>query len=535
MNKKRVLALVLTTVVTAGLLMTGCKKEIKTNPADNKKEDTPLTFSMYIDYDWSNNAKWASKAKGEQWIEENKKVTIDWVLSNGAAKQKFSTMVAANELPDVIQSDRGGQNIEKLIKANQLVDLTPYYNKYPNMKKMIAPETLNMLKSEDGKIYVIPNWPVNPSDGKVIGGNAGWVINKEIHKALGSPKLETFDELYEYLKAVKAKYPDVIPFEAGNSFMARGVVYAGYRENAMLNFWEDYLAYPDGKEFKLITEEPAFKESALFMSKLFREKLISQDAFTQTKDQVIAKFKNGKVAVAAGWDVQNNAKDAAKEMAAQNPETGYEFITPIKKPGISKVTVAGYNTLGWNVTAITKAAKDPERIFEYFDWNMSPEGQNIMAFGPKGLFWNEVNEKGYAIPNDAFKNAKPEELKDLGFAGIGHASFTDGAKAFRDTLLPEKDRDWGTQQRIKVISNTTFDSTAFTSLIPTADTEEGKIYTRCKDLYQQAFAKMIFAKNDAEVNSIIEKLTKDLIDQGYEKVLKVMSDKYANNLKVMGK
>ena len=49
MNKRRVAALVLTTVVTAGLILSGCKKEPKTNPVDTPKKDTPLTFSMYID------------------------------------------------------------------------------------------------------------------------------------------------------------------------------------------------------------------------------------------------------------------------------------------------------------------------------------------------------------------------------------------------------------------------------------------------------------------------------------------------------
>lgn len=48
-------------------------------------------------------------------------------------------------------------------------------------------------------------------------GNGGYAINNKIYKDLGSPKLETFDDLYSYLKLVKEKHPEVVPFEVGIS------------------------------------------------------------------------------------------------------------------------------------------------------------------------------------------------------------------------------------------------------------------------------------------------------------------------------
>lgn len=62
-------------------------------------------------------------------------------------------------------------------------------------------------------------------------GNGGYAVNNKIYKELGSPKLETFDDLYAYLKLVKEKYPDIIPFEVGMLGQGIDFLYAGMAED----------------------------------------------------------------------------------------------------------------------------------------------------------------------------------------------------------------------------------------------------------------------------------------------------------------
>ncbi|UUZ86270.1 extracellular solute-binding protein [Paenibacillus sp. P26] len=226
----------------------------------------PLTFTFYGNYDWYNMPAWGEDA-ASKWIKENKKVDIKAVSSGGAAAQKLNTMIASGDLPDVVWLERSG-DVEKLRAADMLVPLDDYINKYPNLKKWLGEAGLNMLRASDGKIYGFPNWYTNRPN-----GNAGYVVNKKIYKELGSPKLETTDDLYNYLKAVKEKYPNVIPFEPhlGKDGQGLDVIYSAFAENHP-NVYVGNRAVPSGDKLTSIFTDPVFRETMQYESKLFREK-----------------------------------------------------------------------------------------------------------------------------------------------------------------------------------------------------------------------------------------------------------------------
>ncbi|MGV2643655.1 extracellular solute-binding protein, partial [Clostridium perfringens] len=171
------------------------------------------------------------------------------------AQQKFNTMIASTELPDVMWMDRG-PDVEKLRQADMLVPYDEYLDKYPNLKEWMGEEGLNMLRSPDGKLYQFPNWYTNQPN-----GNAGYVVNKQIYHELGSPKLETTDDLYEYLKAVKAKYVDkVVPFEPHVQGQGIEVLYSAFAENALTR-WISIRGVPNGDKLSSIFTDPIFRES----------------------------------------------------------------------------------------------------------------------------------------------------------------------------------------------------------------------------------------------------------------------------------
>ena len=372
----------------------------------------------------------------QKWLQEEKKMTMTEVSSNGNAKQKFGTMVASHSLPDVIALDPIFPEFENLVKNNQLVPLDDYMAKYPNLKELIDPDALGMLKASDGKVYGMPSWFESSRNTDHM-ASYGWIVNRKIYAELGKPKLETFDDLYAYLKLIKAKYTDVIPMQDGSEKM----IYGGYGDLRWANSLDEVPSYMNFKTHTVesIFKDPAYKKTKEFNNKLYQEKLISQDYLTQNLDQIHGKNNSGRIGVMSANNITGQGRDANNILKAKDPDAGYDFIPYLYDKGADPKTVAPIvsRQLGWNQTVITTSAKVPERIFQFFDWWAGEEGQRIGAYGPPGVLWDKVNEDGAPIDNEKSKTMSAEDKANLkiGWNPLGDwLAFKLGAARLRKIL-----------------------------------------------------------------------------------------------------
>ncbi|MFF2889140.1 extracellular solute-binding protein [Paenibacillus sp. NPDC057967] len=494
----------------------------------------PVTFSFYGHYDWLTTAPWGDN-EATKWIQDNRKVTVQPIQSGGAAEEKLNTMIVGNDLPDVIFTDRGAV-VERLVKAGKLVALDDYYDKYPNFKKYVKESTMNLLRSDDGKIYQIPNWYTS---GKF--GNGGWMVNKDIYNELGRPALETFDDLYAYLIQVRDKYPNVVPLEVGEKGAGLEVMYGGFKEDSTSQNIS-LMGYPDGNRLVSIYEDSAFEELMLYINKLFRERLITQDALQQTQDAVKEKVNTSRVAVMIESNITTYGAEGHRALTASNPDSGYEIIWPIRKAGLNKdnVFVSGFESLGWNVNVITTEAKDPEAIFAYYDWITGPEGQKVLFFGPKGLYWDEENEDGSPIPNETYTtvdaNERTEKMRKFeDFNWAGNTSFIDTAKMSLESSLSKSQQSWETIAQSTVTWATSKDITEFVNTEPLPDSEIGVISQNVHDIYTVSFAKMLLAKTEDEVKAVMEQAKKDSEKAGMAKLLEFRTEKWQANVEKMNR
>ena len=78
--------------------------------------------------------------------------------------------------------------------------------------------------------------------------------------------------MYSYLKMVKERYPDVVPFETGQAKDGHGIdqLFSAFKEENY-SFTRLYAA-PKGNRMTSIYEDPAFRESAIFVARLMRER-----------------------------------------------------------------------------------------------------------------------------------------------------------------------------------------------------------------------------------------------------------------------
>lgn len=500
----------------------------------------PVRFSVFVNYDWYTAPDW-ERGPHSRWITDHLKVTLLPVPSGGAAAQKLNAMIVSDQLADVLVMDRG-KEVERLQKAGKLVALDPYLEQYPEFVQTVGENTLNMLRSEDGRLYQIPNWYINGSGGS---GNAGYLVEKKIYRALGSPKLTTWDDLEAYLKQVQMNYPDVVPIDFGETrdgvdIQMIGMLYSGAAENRTPGFIApgsgQIFGVPAGSRLTSVYRDPAFRETLLLASRLVRQGLTSPDLLTGTRDQVLEKLKTGRIAVFGAYDavVEGIGREANNQLSAKDPQDGYELIWPVHREGVDpgKVYPSGYNTLGWNVNVITTSAGDPEAIFSYMNWATSPEGQRILFFGPEGLFYDTVEDE-IPIPNDAYIGRDLKQYDDLKigeFNWYGNTSYIDAAKARREKLLPAGARDWTTLGQANITFRTSMNITEFSNLDPAPASEEGLILQKLRDQYAQVIPRMIFAASDEELLELLQEADKEATDIGYDRLLGWKTEVWQSNL-----
>lgn len=535
------------------------KAETKTEEADTSKEKEPseepaeetndggvvfgeddLQFSFYGHYDWYTMAPWGED-QTTKWIQDNKKVTIDAISSDGSADQKLSTMIMSDSLPDVIWLERGAE-VENLRKNDMLVPFDDYIDKYDNYKEWVGESTANLLRSPDGLVYQFPNWYTSQAN-----GNTGYVINNKIYTELGKPRLKTTDDLYEYLKQVKENYPGVIPCEVAIDYAGFQILGTAFAEEHPFQFNSNSMLGVPNKETKIMESvftNEAFLEGMVYVNKLYQEGLITQDAFTQMSEQSQQNVVTGNVAVFldnSPTEWSNLGDTMLKSENPDDPDVGYIMIPPIYKEGLDqdKITPGSYNQLGWNVAVITKNAENPEAIFAFWDWMTGPEGQATLMWGPTDLYWDGLDENDVPRFNDAFVNdtENRDQLMDStsSFQWCGNSTWIDNSKIQFEETLPMEQRRWDSYYQSTITWKSQLNASEWINLNPPGDSDEGIIRSTIVEIFDTARSQAIQnATSEEEVRAIFEKAETDAQNIGYSQLLEYTTDRWHENLELLG-
>lgn len=139
----------------------------------------------------------------------------DTHIQNDAYKAKIKIAFGANE-PPCIFSTWGGGPLREYVKANQVVDLTPYLDKDPAFKERFLPASFGAA-TMDGKLYALP------------AENSGVAVifyNKDMFANLGLKPPATWDDLLKIVDVLKAK--EIAPFALANKGKWPGSMYYAY-------------------------------------------------------------------------------------------------------------------------------------------------------------------------------------------------------------------------------------------------------------------------------------------------------------------
>lgn len=156
MKKKRVLALLLTTVMGLGLL-TGCGGSgSSSESADSKDAEEGKTLSMMCIGTTADAYMEGYQSIIDSFNENNEfGVTVDAeFVSNSDYKTKLTTLMASDSEPDIIFTWELGY-LQTFVDGGKIVDLTPYLEEDTAWKDSFNDGMLDQL-TYDGKVYGIP-------------------------------------------------------------------------------------------------------------------------------------------------------------------------------------------------------------------------------------------------------------------------------------------------------------------------------------------------------------------------------------------
>ena len=474
-------------------------------------------------------------------LKEKVGVSLNILPSGDQAQEKLQALMAGGELPDIVIFGNT-KDLQNAIRGNMLVNLDEQLDKLPNVT-LSASKALQYYRdnvsNDTGKAYGIPSG-VGPAE---LGTETNWgpYLRWDLYKKAGSPAINTFDD---YLTALK-KMQELEPKNKDDKNTYGITLWKDWDNYSMFMATElgptlgidcgDQLGqlpflqvdFTNGKTANTLDSDSQYMQALKFYYKANQMGLVDPDSLTQTYDTAKAKLIEGRVFF-SWWSWFNDAYNTIDNTNADSP-TGFAPVLPAN----AKMLISGENVIGNPYPiAIGSATKNLDACLKYVDFMYSIDGLQEMFNGAEGTTWNMGSNGKPALTDEAWKyvNDMNLELSDggkwgdgtrvLGFNGLSLAFINPKAQEPINYQLWEStkkhnienqtklQKDWtsvsGYQYTIDYVKgkNLYTEMPLAKSLITPMTDEISSAAARIGDIVKVNSWKMVFAKNDAEFESL---------------------------------
>jgi multiple sugar transport system substrate-binding protein/putative aldouronate transport system substrate-binding protein len=483
----------------------------------------------------------------------------------GGGDTLYNTRVAGGELGDLIIVGKG-QQLDELVEGGLMIDASPYYENMTNTSQY-DPAVEKLNEGKDG-VYGFPAEvssldPTEPAEPIDVG--TGAFLRWDYYAEAGYPEVDTVEDLLPVLEDMQEAHPKadngkptyaVSLFKDwdGNSMMMGkqpGAHLYGYEEVGFV------LAKADGSEYQsTLDSDSSYVRGLRFFFEANQRGLVDPESTTQNWDTIATKYEGGQVLM-SWWPWLGQSKYNTDDNVAEGK--GFMMV-PIAD---QKTHASGASPYGGGlglVYGIGSNAEDPARIAALIDWLYSPEGAATTHTGPEGLTWEIVD--GEPVLTDFGRQAHLGGGADVP-AEWGGGTYVDGGSAFNasnlayndvnpNTGLPYNYKAWPSYQETAANpltedwnehvggAATSMEYAMENDMVlvapgsgytkPADTTEIEAIRNQVKATIVEHSWKMVFAKNEAEFDSLLTKLQDTADGLGLQKVLEVdMANAKAQN------
>ncbi len=406
LKKRNWLAALLTGLLSVSFVLTGCGgsgssssststsgSATATGSATAEKLD-PIEISFFIS---DPGQAPTPDNKIYKKIKEELGVTCNFEYLVGDKNQKIGVMIAGGEYPDVVTMS--SDIVSKFVGAGALVPLEDIIDKSaPNLKKHYEPFKNKVKDVTDGHFYVMPDYGVFYNKFSVnVNEGPAFFMQKAVLKDAGYPKVKTLDQYFDLIEKYKAKNPKI----DGQPTIGFEVLAEGWRDFCLKNPPEHLIGHPnDGgvvvddktNTAEFFWDKDYAKRYYKKLNEINDKGLLDPESFTMNYDQYIAKLSSGRVL--GMFDQHWNFSNAELTLKTRKKfERTYAPLPLVFDEGTKDYymdrPVLNVNT-GY---AITKSAKNPERIIKFFDALLTEKWQKILGWGIEGEDY-KVDDKG---------------------------------------------------------------------------------------------------------------------------------------------
>ena len=495
----------------------------------------------------------------------------------GGGDTLYMTRSANGDLGDLILADAGQSKLQDLVTAELVLDMTDYLPNCEHLQNyMEAIQSNGTLTDQDG-IWAIPsqisaNSVFDPCEATEPTNAPS--LRWDLYKQIGYPTMDTLEDLLPVLQQMQ---------EAAGTSDSGKKVYAFslfkdwdfeimHNASALMSLYgyasDGFAAYNvDHEEIQSVLDDDSFYIRSLrFLFNANQMGLVDPESTTQNFDNVSAKYTDGAV-IYSLWPWLGTGYYNSTEHTSE----GKGFASATIADG--KYMCYGNSPLGTSGFAVMigSKAEDPQRLMDFVDWLYSPEGIMLSAgqtggnCGPEGLTW-EMKDGQPVLTDFGVKVFVDKDTSVMVPEEWGTGTWTDGVSALNynavgitevdpdngmyynvakwddyakrtETLLT---KDWSEHNDNYYVPIEYFKDKGLLSVftgIPFSgeeySTDLSAVKEQCKQIITQYSWQMVFAKDQAEFDSLLKEMQEISIGLGYNDVFEFNKQNCENRYKVI--
>ncbi|MCQ2591275.1 MAG: extracellular solute-binding protein [Treponema sp.] len=549
MKRSRLLSAVLGLAVlsSATLSAASAKTEGNIKKIKPKKTVTLDVYSQLANYSGLQTG-WFADVMLEKF-----NVKINIIPETGGA---YQTRMEAGNLGDIVvwgdntdkyaQACKKGMLLdweEKLDGKTKIIDAYGPYIK-DNMK--LALQKNKFMDSPDKKLHGY-GFNVSTSASDLQSFFYTWDLRYDLYEKIGKPRIKDLYDLVDVLVKMKEICPTddngnpTYGLSLFNDWDGNMVMYVKSLATAYFGYDEfDFGLFDDstGTFYDCLDKDGPYMYTLKFINKLNQKGLVDPDSMTQKYNGMSEDYQNG----TAFWNIFNwmasgiyNSENHLAEGKAMYPVAPEEA-----QPIVYGQSVYGGNRL-WTIGSQTAY---PELCMAIINWFSTPEGYMTTLYGPRGVTWDIKDGKTYFTELGKLTSADSKTNMPAPYKGtFGDGSFqinnttwcgdaynpltTDetynkiswaSEQAPASTPIEQAWRDWaGAATPDKYLQKTKYRVSPGTLYTGAGVPDDLSMkWNQVAECIRNETWKAIYAKTDAEFDTIVNGMIKDAKSYGYD-------------------